>query len=428
MKKILVIGYVWPEPNSSAAGGHMMSILRLFKQQDWQVEFATPSQPTEHMIDLAGEGISSQSIKLNCDSFDAYISEYQPNIVLFDRFMMEEQFGWRVEKNCPNALKILDTEDLQCLRQARHQANKSKREMTQADLFSELAKREIAAIFRCDLSLIISSFEMELLIDTFKVNARLLHYLPFMVNLAKCPDKTTPFSDRKHFMTIGNFRHAPNWDAVLYLQEIWPLIRKQLPDAELHIYGAYPPPKATALNNPKMGFLIKGWVENALTTMEQYRLCLAPIRFGAGIKGKLVDAMISQTPSITTSIGSEGMHDILHAQELWPGVITDDINEFIDAAVNLYNNEQEWLSAQQNGNKLLKARYGGKALGNQLINRIAEVEENLEQHRLDNFTGSMLKHHTMKSTQYMSQWIAAKNTNTAQNEPIEELMEPGSFE
>jgi hypothetical protein len=222
MKKILVIAYVWPEPNSSAAGCHMMSILRLFKQQDWQVEFATPSQPTEHMIDLADEGISSQSITLNCDSFDKYITEYQPDIVLFDRFMMEEQFGWRVEKNCPNALTLLDTEDLQCLRRARQQAIKDKRELAQSDLFSELAKREIAAILRCDLSLIISSFEMELLVDTFKVDAQLLHYLPFMVDLAKCPTKTLPFSDRKHFMTMGNFRHAPNWDAVLYLQEIWP--------------------------------------------------------------------------------------------------------------------------------------------------------------------------------------------------------------
>ena len=105
------------------------------------------------------------------------------------------------------------------------------------------------------------------------------------------------------------------------------------------------------------------------------------------------------------------MIDILHAQEQWPGVIADDINEFSDAAVNLYNNEQAWLSAQKNGNNLLKARYDGKALGDQLINRITEIEEDLDQHRLNNFTGSMLKHHTMKSTQYMSQWIAAKNTD-----------------
>ena len=407
MKKILIIGYVWPEPNSSAAGSHMMSILRLYKQQNWQVEFATPAQPTEHMIDLDAEGISSQSIELNCDSFDSYIAQYQPDIVMFDRFMMEEQFGWRVEKNCPSALKILDTEDLQCLRNARHQAHKAGCELMQSDLFSDLAKREIAAILRCDISLIISSYEMELLVNTFKVDTSLLHYLPFMVDLAKCPSKTLSFAERKHFMTIGNFRHAPNWDVVLYLQKIWPLIRKQIPDAELHIYGSYPPPKATALHNPKTGFLIKGWAEDAHEVMESSRVCLAPIRFGAGIKGKLLDAMIVQTPSITTSLGSEGMHQ----EEPWPGLATDDITEFVEAAVKLYTNEDACLDAQKKATALLKAQYDSEVLGAGLIAKIREVEENLEQHRLNNFTGAMLKHHTMMSTKYMSQWIEAKNKN-----------------
>ncbi|WP_373029267.1 glycosyltransferase [Sulfurovum sp.] len=412
MKKILVIGYVWPEPNSSAAGSHMMSILRLYKQQNWQVEFATPSQPTEHMIDLASEGISSKNITLNCDSFDTYITEYQPDIVMFDRFMMEEQFGWRVEKNCPNALKILDTEDLQCLRHARHQSHKADRELTKEDLFSELAKREIAAILRSDISLIISSYEMELLVNTFKVDDSLLHHLPFMVDLEKCPNKTLPFSDRKHFMTIGNFRHAPNWDAVLYLQKIWPLIRKRIPEVQLHIYGSYPPPKATALHNPKTGFFIKGWADNALTVMEKSRICLAPLRFGAGIKGKLLDAMTMQTPSITTSIGSEGMHD----QEPWPGVITDDITEFVEAAVTLYNDEEAWLAAQKNALPLLDALYDSRQLGPKLISKIIQTEKNLVQHRLNNFIGAMLKHHSMTSTKYMSQWIAAKNARDSNSE------------
>jgi len=407
MKKVLVIGYVWPEPNSSAAGSHMMSILRQYTQQNWQVEFATPSQPTDHMIDLASEGISSQNITLNCDSFDHYILDYQPDIVLFDRFMMEEQFGWRVEKNCPQALKILDTEDLQCLRHARHQASKANREMIQADLFSDLAKREIAAILRCDLSLIISSFEMDLLINTFKVDPRLLHHLPFMVNLEKCPSTTRSYAERQHFMTIGNFRHAPNWDVVLHLQQIWPLIKQQIPNAELHIYGSYPPPKATALHNPKTGFLIKGWAEDALVVMEQARVCLAPIRFGAGIKGKLLDAMIMQTPSVTSSLGSEGMHD----QEPWPGFIQDDITEFVTAAVDLYNNEQVWLNAQQYASSLLASRYDKALLGPAFIAKIIEITANLASHRLTNFTGSMLKHHTMMSTKYMSQWIAAKNAH-----------------
>ena len=411
MNKVLVIGYVWPEPNSSAAGSHMMSILRLYKQQGWTVEFATPAQRTEHMINLDDEGITSTSIALNCDSFDQYVSDFAPDIVMFDRFMMEEQFGHRVDKQCPNALKILDTEDLQCLRNARHQAHKSERELVKADLHSDIAKREIAAILRCDISLIISSYEMVLLNETFNISPSLLHYLPFMVDIEKCPSQTLAFEQRKHFMTIGNFRHAPNWDAVLYLQKIWPLIRKQLPDAELHIYGSYPPPKATALNNPKSGFLIKGWAEDAFEVMEQSRVCLAPIRFGAGIKGKLLDAMIMQTPSVTTSIGAEGMHQNNKSNQSiqWPGSIIDDVEGFADAAIELYGDENKWHQAQSNCSKLLATTYDSKALGAQLIKKINATKEQLDEHRLSNFTGAMLKHHTMASTKYMSQWIAAKN-------------------
>mgnify|MGYP005984908247 CR=1 FL=1 len=406
MKKILVIGYVWPEPNSSAAGSHIMSIMRLFLAQDWKVEFATPCALSEHMIDLEAEGISSKSIELNSDSFDVYISTYAPDIVMFDRFMMEEQFGWRVEKNCPNALKILDTEDLQCLRNARHKALKENRQVNKSDLFSDLAKREIAAILRCDISLIISSYEMQLLVDTFNIDENLLHHLPFMVNFDKCPKETKSFEQREHFITIGNFRHAPNWDVVLYLQRIWPLIRKELPNAELHIYGSYPPPKATALNNPKTGFLIKGWAKDAYEVMQNSKLCLAPIRFGAGIKGKLLDAMITKTPSITTTIGSEGMKD----DESWPGEITDDMEVFAKKSIELYKNKQLWEKAQKNCDILLKSKYDGKILGKELIFKILKVEKELKNHRLNNFIGSMLKHHTMASTKYMSQWIAEKNS------------------
>ena len=406
MKKILIIGYVWPEPNSSAAGSHMMSILRLFKTQGWQVEFATPAQTSEHAVDLTKEGISTKSITLNCDSFDTYIKAYEPNMVLFDRFMMEEQFGWRVEKYCPTALKILDTEDLQCLRHARHQAHKAKRAMTKEDLHSDIAKREIASILRSDISLIISSYEIDLLQDTFNIDASLLQHLPFMVDLSKIPKRTKTFSQRQHFMTIGNFRHAPNWDVVLHLQELWPRIRKHLPHAQLHIYGSYPPPKATALHNPKMGFHIKGWAEDAFEVMQNARICLAPIRFGAGIKGKLLDAMIAQTPSITSSLGSEGM---CLKNEPWGGVIADEAETFVAAAVTLYQDEKAWTQAQKHGTALLHTHYDDKVLGKALIRKILDVQRNLTQHRLNNFTGTMLKHHSMMSTKYMSQWIAEKN-------------------
>jgi len=405
MKKVLVIGYVWPEPNSSAAGTHMMSLLNAFRAQNWDVEFATPAQRTDHMVNLDDFGITSQSIALNCDSFDEYVKAYNPDIVMFDRFMMEEQFGWRVDKHCPNAIKILDTEDLQCLRNARHEAFKGEREFTTSDLHSDIAKREIAAILRCDLSLIISSYEMSLLNSVFKIEPSLLHHLPFMVDLSSLPTSTKTFEQRQHFMTIGNFRHAPNWDAVLYLQKIWPLIRKQLPKAELHIYGSYPPPKATALNNPKTGFLIKGWADNAFDVMQSARVCLAPLRFGAGIKGKLLEAMIMQTPSVTTNIGAEGMHNDLP----WPGKIANTADDFANAAIEMHNNQSDFEQAQQDGNTLLNTLYDKAQLSAALIKKIDSISCDLSAHREKNFTGQMLKHHTMRSTQYMSQWIAEKN-------------------
>ena len=157
-----------------------------------------------------------------------------------------------------------------------------------------------------------------------------------------------------------------------------------------------------------MGFMIKGWAENALSVMESSRVCLAPIRFGAGIKGKLFDAMRTQTPSVTTTVGSEGMC----AELPWPGIIADDPADFAAAAVKLYNDEKTWHCAQQNATTLLKSHFDAHRLGPQLINKITDTENNLLQHRLNNFTGAMLKHHTMMSTKYMSQWIAAKNANS----------------
>ncbi len=408
MTKVLVIGYVWPEPNSSAAGFQMLATLRAYQQQGWQVTFATPAVQTEHMVDLSAEGITSKAIELNNNSFDDYLLKLQPDIVHFDRFMMEEQFGWRVDQHSPNALKILDTVDLQCLRHARYEALKANRELTQQDLMSELAKREIAAILRCDIALIISQHEMQLLTERFNVSARLLHYLPFMVDVNTLPKATKTFEQRQHFITIGNFRHAPNWDSVRYLQSLWPHIRKQLPQAELHIYGSYPPPKATALHNPQTGFLIKGWAENAHAVMQSARVCLAPLRFGAGLKGKLLDAMIMQTPSVTSTIGAEGM---IKSDTPWPGAIADETADFVNAAVNLYQDEKVWEANKRNAASYLQ-QFNGEPLAIKLIEKIEQVQANLKQHRINNFTGAMLKHHTMMSTKYMSQWIMEKNKST----------------
>lgn len=402
--KILIIGYVWPEPNSSAAGSRMMQLISTFRSQSWDVEFASPAQTTEHMIDLAQYGVTTSTIQLNCDSFNNYITELAPDVVVFDRFMMEEQFGWRVEKYAANALRILNTEDLHSLRDARHAAMKQNRAFSMTDMYSDLGVREIAAIYRSDLTLMISEFETELLKTEFNVPDTHVMHLPFMLDTE--PSNTKPFSERSNFVFIGNFRHAPNWDAVLQLKQVyWPKIRKQLPDAKLMIYGAYPPPKATQLHNEKEGFLIKGWAEDALKVISNARIMLSPIRFGAGIKGKLVEAMQVGTPSITTSVGAEAMHGTMP----WNGVVTDDVEEFVNAAVSLHQDQESYELMQRNGHAIIKQRYDKQVWQDKLISRLAIQLQLKERLRETFFLGKMVRHHSLKSTQYMSQWIALKN-------------------
>lgn len=422
--KVLVIGYVWPEPASSAAGGHMMQILETFLQQGWDITFSSPARSGEHRADLTALGIAEVPIELNNSTFDTFISELAPDVVLFDRFMMEEQFGWRVETHCPDALRVLETSDLQSLRDARHQRLKQRlKDSDDANDFSalltpalreefelmadtDLAKREIAAIYRCDLNLMISEVEIQLLVEQFKLPRELLHWCPLMVDV---PDQApVPFEDRAHFLHIGNFRHAPNWDAVLWLKTaIWPLIRAQLPGAQLHIYGAYTPPKATALHNAAQGFHVMNWAEDALQVMSAARVCMAPLRFGAGIKGKIVDAMLCGTPSVTTPIGAEAMH----GEAPWPGAVTCTAEEFADHAVRLHQDPALWHEAQAHGLQLLADRYRQQDHGPALVARIEHCRQHLSAIRRDNFTGSMLRHHQHKSTQYMAQWIEAKNRN-----------------
>ena len=408
-QKVLIIGYVWVEPNSSAAGGRMLQLIEQFLQQDFKITFACPAQKGEKASNLSSLGIDEISIELNNTSFDDFIKELQPTIVLFDRFMMEEQFGWRVAENCPKALRILDTEDLHFLRKTRHQQiKKGEGFSTEALLNSDDAKREIAAILRCDMSLIISTFEMDLLKDVFKIDKKILYYLPFLLDKVDAHQikKWRPFEDRENFIFIGNFFHKPNVDAVLTIKtQIWTKIRKLLPKAEIHIYGSYANQQIHQLHNTNEGFIVKGFAENAQEVVRNARVVLAPLRFGAGIKGKLTEAMICGTPSVTSKIGAEGMHDILP----WNGFVAGDYSKFSEKAVQLYTDEKLWNESQKHGVEIINQIYDKEKLGVLFINQVKEIQQNLLEHRTQNFLGSLLQHQTLQATKYMSKWIEVKN-------------------
>lgn len=407
-RHLLVICTVWPEPLSSAAGTRILQLIEFFIEKSYRVTIACDAHETEYSDQLASYDVAKLPIQLNDSSFDQQLAAMKPDLVLFDRFMTEEKYGWRVAEQCPQALRLLDTEDLHCLRKARQVALKNGKPYEEILIQSDIAKREIASIYRCDLSLMISPFEIELLQSLFKMPDSILHYLPLVTEINGLEARTMQpdYEDRKHFISIGNFLHAPNADAVLQLKSvIWPLIRKQLPQAELHVYGAYVSETARSLHDEKTGFLVKGRAENAATVFSQARVLLAPLRFGAGIKGKLLDAMLSGTPSVTSSIGAEGMHGAWP----WNGAIADDPSEFAYQAVELYQSVATWKEAQRCGYTLIEKLYDKNVHFDAFWKKLSTVTHNLSAHRHSNFTGAMLLHHQAASTKYMSRWIELKN-------------------
>ena len=386
----------------------MLQLLELFLERGDQIYFGSTAAKNDRSFDLNSLGITCLDLLLNSSSFDELIYGIQPDLVLFDRFISEEQFGWRVAEVCPAAMRILDTEDLHFLRNTRKTLLQTDLDFNQGLMKDSIAKREIASIYRCDLSLIISDFEMNLLQQHFQISPDLLYHLPLLSeNISKeALLNYPPFESRKDFMTIGNFRHEPNRQSVLDLkQKIWPGIREKLSNVRLFVYGAYCDADMQKLHNKKEGFLIIGPVERAEDAFLKARICLAPISFGAGQKGKLFEAMQYGTPSITTALGAEGMHRNLP----WNGCITDEFSDFIEGATNLYTDKVLWSRSQKNGIDILNTCFNKKEHTKDFVFKIDDVKINLEQYRNKNFIGSMLMADTAKSSKYLSKWIEEKN-------------------
>jgi glycosyltransferase involved in cell wall biosynthesis len=178
----------------------------------------------------------------------------------------------------------------------------------------------------------------------------------------------------------------------------------------MHIYGAYPPKKATNMHQPDNRFFIDGQIDDAKKAVQRARVLLAPLRFGAGLKGKLTEAMQCGTPNVTTPIGAEGLQGGMK----WGGFIEENPKKFAEAAVKLYSQKPCWEKAQCRGVEIINKRFAKELFQPALLERIKKVRQNLNNHRSQNFIGSMLMHHTAASTKYMARWIEAKGSGRRQ--------------
>ena len=478
----------WPEPNATAAGIRTMSLLQHFSSSPTSpftsVHFGSGAKNFPQSLNniIVANNIHWHKIKPNRTDdmtklLETITANYGPvRAVIFDRFYSEEAFSFRIRSICPDAMLILDMQDVHSLRAMRQcvveeyegtSANTtmtkelmqtvmeldpassngdsggvSKQKMVQKMKAYDTFLRELSSVHRSDLVLVCSSVEMRLLESWGIPNWKLVHASFFCMdeenidandvhdenNIIHTPTQqqsvcATFFDERNDFVTVGGFKHAPNVDSIKILhREIWPRIRLRLPNARLHIYGAYPSRQILSMHDERSGFLVHGRVDNLGKVLLQSRVLLAPLRFGAGCKGKIIDAWRYECPVVTTPVGSEGMTedgldpsgDMSHNR--WGGLVAHDTEEFVSAAVQLYTQEDLWQSCKEKGKELLKMLFDGRVNLPTVENSVRDCISDMNRRREADIFGSILWRDTSRSTEYFSRWIELKESLSAEKE------------
>lgn len=416
--RILWICFVWPEPNSSAAGVRTTQLIELSRSKASQICVVSPCQENLYKTELEKQGIRTEVFPPNDARFDEFIKEFQPEVVFFDRFMIEEQFSWRIRAICPNAIRILDSVDIHALRRHRQalvESSESAEFVETESLIQHPVQnvdfyREISAILRSDITLMISDYESSLLCNFYGVKENKLFLLPhaYLVKNSQLP----AFGERKDFVSIGNFNHPPNFDALKLLKlVIWPKILKVLSQrglegSVLQIYGAYPNQSALQLDDSENGFRVRGRAVDVCTTLSNFRLNLAPLRFGAGIKGKVLDGWCAGTPCIGTSIALEGICE----SDEFGGVVSNQIDEYCLKAAELYLDQSAWQQAQSRGVDVVNTYFSFSLLQQRFDTLFELIVDCAHAQRKTDFFCQLLWYQANRSTEYFSRWIELKNT------------------
>ena len=293
----------WPDLGS-AAGVRTFRLIKALSVWGCRVSVASAARnPCNTVERLAARDHQATFLRLSLNSMRStrkILEQVAPDVVVFDRFYMEEAFGAHVQDLKPGVLRALDMQDCHALRLARQRVVEgggsiidAHNTWPQAD--DPTLVRELSAIHRSDLCLVCSPVEKHWLHKVCGVPAHKLVVAPL---LGGSRSQAPPDSDvdnmsathRSGFVSLGTFRHPPNRDGVQFLlKQIWPRVRTELPDAVLHIVGSYPRPADVAQHLPGDGVQFHGHLTDAALAklLLRSRVLLAPVRFGAGLKGKV---------------------------------------------------------------------------------------------------------------------------------------------
>ena len=411
--KVLILSTVWPEPSSSAAGVRQMQWIQFFLSLGAQVVLGSPSK-LKNSQDWGflnfPESVTCVPFPLNQSEVQEVLIQLKPDIVMFDRFIVEEQFGHFVYASCPEALVLLETQDLHLVRRARDAVKEQLLTLSpipKVFFETETALRETASLGRVDHAFVCSTFEKALLSDQFGFKEDQFSYLPFFYEEPILESEATKsFSEREGFVWIGNFRHAPNLEGLRWFRNaIWPEIKSKLPQAMLKIYGAYPSEEVMQWHKPKEGIRVLGSLEDLSEVFKSARVNLAPLRFGAGIKGKILEGLRRGVPAVSTWIGAEGLGEV--GSHLGIKVANSEA-AFAEACVSLHENEFEWKRVRDQGMRMMEKTHSLHVQAGPLQLKLNQLVKNKKEGILPRWSSRILRHETLNSHRYFSRWIELK--------------------
>ena len=347
---VLVIDSYTPRPDRDAGSVRMDQVCRILLRLGCHVTFIPENRALDgdYTRALQAAGVEAlyhpylPSLEHHLQTAGA---RYQ--VVIMSRIDVARGALHAVQRYCPQARLVFDTVDLHFLREARRAGVAGEKHPEEAE---RLKQQELAMARACHLTLVVSPAERDLL-------AREAPDLAVdILSLVLAPEPTTaPWAQRSGIVFVANFQHPPNCDALEdYLRNVQPAVRRRLPGAQFTIIGAHVPPRLHKLGGDGVRFA--GPVSDLRPLFAEARLSVAPLRFGAGLKGKIATSLALGVPAVTTSIGAEGM-ELKDGEDV---LVADDPAAFAEAVARLYQDEALWGKLAANGLKAVAAQFSAE--------------------------------------------------------------------
>ena len=352
--QVLVIDHRIPSPDRDSGSLRMMEIIRAIKRRGHHVTFVPDTMTVfaTYHEDLEREGVEVIHRPFY-DSVEEYLAQHgrEQNLVIISRADIAERHLKTVRRHAPAAKIVFDTVDLHFLREERHARLGETQEAS--DRAQSRKEQELGLARAADLTLVVSPVEKAVIEEECgnEIDVRILSNIHPII-----AGERPGFESRRDILFIGGFDHAPNTDAVLYFaREIFPRIAERIPEAIFQVIGPYPTPEISGLASSRIQIL--GFVPDVAPLFDRSRLSVAPLRFGAGVKGKVNQSMSFGVPTVVTSIAAEGMHLIDGVDAM----IADQPDRFADSVVRLWSSPELWRQVSQNGLKNLNEHFSVEA-------------------------------------------------------------------